>query len=64
MVKIDKFPMKSYYSSLGWLSDANNYGEYARNCSIFIVPANDQGVVQYSNAGCTSAGWQWSNWFV
>ncbi|CAF0810303.1 unnamed protein product [Rotaria sordida] len=46
----------------GWLEDANNYGEYVRNCSIFIAPADEQGVIEYSNAGCVYPGWQWSHW--
>ncbi len=62
--KINKFSIKFYSFSLGWLSDSNNYGEYARNCSIFIVPADDQGIIKYSNSGCAYPGWQWSHWFV
>ncbi|CAF0756667.1 unnamed protein product [Adineta steineri] len=46
----------------GWLSDTNNYGEYVRNCSIFIAPADNQGIIKYSNAGCAYPGWQWSHW--
>ncbi|UJR28229.1 hypothetical protein I4U23_009479 [Adineta vaga] len=46
----------------GWLSDSNNYGKYVRNCSIFIVPADNQGIVKYSNAGCAFPGWHWSHW--
>ncbi|CAF4047095.1 unnamed protein product [Rotaria sp. Silwood2] len=42
--------------------DSNNYGEYVRNCSIFIVPADEQGVIEYSNAGVAYPGWQWSHW--
>lgn len=52
------------FSYLGWLQECNNYGVYARNCSIFLVPANDQGVIKYSNTGCTQPGWNWSHWLV
>ncbi|CAF3345767.1 unnamed protein product [Rotaria socialis] len=46
----------------GWLQESNSYGEYARNCSVFLVPANNQGVIKYSNAGCGYPGWNWSHW--
>lgn len=49
---------------IGWLSDSNNYGQYVRNCSIFLVPPDKNGVVKYSNAGCAFPGWNWSHWFV
>ena len=53
----------SALAQLGWLSDSNNYGEYVRNCSIFLVPADEQGVVKYANAGCAFPGWHWSHWW-
>lgn len=63
-VQINKVFVTSDRVPLGWLSDSNNYGEYVRNCSIFIVPPDAQGAIKYANAGCTSAGWQWSHWLV
>ena len=59
-------PRKLLYFALGrvgWLSDSNNYGEYVRNCSVFLVPADEQGVVKYENAGCAFPGWHWSHWW-
>lgn len=47
---------------LGWLCDTNNYGKYARNCSIFVTRTNEQGSLKYSNSGCAYPGWQWSHW--
>ena len=48
--------------NLGWLADANNYGEYSRNCSIFIVPPDENGLIKYTNSGCAAPGWNWSHW--
>jgi hypothetical protein len=52
------------FFNLGWLSNSNNYGEYVRNCSIFLVPADEQGKIKYSNSGCSFPGWDWSHWLV
>ena len=57
MVEISEPFITADHFILGWLSDSNSYGEYVRNCSIFVVPADPQGVMKYSNAGCASPGW-------
>ena len=59
-----KSKQNNHFFHLGWLSDSNNYGEYVRNCSIFVVPPNEQGAIKYANAGCAFPGWQWSHWLV